>query len=50
LATEDRDTHSKKLKGFISDKFTTGNTNGKTFVLFFTNVFFLCYVDPCSKL
>ncbi|CAA0386845.1 unnamed protein product [Arabidopsis thaliana] len=27
LATEDRDTHSKKLKGFISDKFTTGNTN-----------------------
>ncbi|AEE79556.1 pre-mRNA-splicing factor [Arabidopsis thaliana] len=29
LATEDRDTHSKKLKGFISDKFTTGNTNAE---------------------
>ncbi|EFH52638.1 hypothetical protein ARALYDRAFT_486112 [Arabidopsis lyrata subsp. lyrata] len=27
LATENRDTHSKKLKGFISEKFTTGSTN-----------------------
>ncbi|ESQ44409.1 hypothetical protein EUTSA_v10005957mg [Eutrema salsugineum] len=27
FATENRDTHSKKLKGFISEKFTRGNTN-----------------------
>lgn len=26
-ATENRDTHSKKLKGFVSEKFTHGNTN-----------------------
>ncbi|KAL1191514.1 hypothetical protein V5N11_002337 [Cardamine amara subsp. amara] len=27
LATENRDTHSKKLKGFSSEKFTDGNAN-----------------------
>ncbi|XP_023638128.1 transcriptional regulator ATRX homolog [Capsella rubella] len=27
LATENRDTHSKKLKGFISEKFTHGSSN-----------------------
>lgn len=43
LATENRDTHSKKLKGFISEKFTHGNTNGKTFVLLFSNIVFVFY-------
>ncbi|KAF3497481.1 hypothetical protein DY000_02056412, partial [Brassica cretica] len=34
-ATENRDAHSKKLKGFVSEKFTHGNTNGKTFSFLF---------------
>lgn len=42
--TENRDTHSKKLKGFISEKFTHGNTNGKSFVslvfMYFLSVFY----------
>ncbi|KAL1191515.1 hypothetical protein V5N11_002337 [Cardamine amara subsp. amara] len=29
LATENRDTHSKKLKGFSSEKFTDGNANAE---------------------
>lgn len=41
LATENRDTHSKKLKGFSSEKFSDGNTNGKTSVLLCSNIFFL---------
>ncbi|XP_056866110.1 uncharacterized protein LOC108859027 isoform X1 [Raphanus sativus] len=28
-ATENRDTHSKKLKGFVAEKFTHGNTNAE---------------------
>ncbi|XP_013599806.1 PREDICTED: arginine/serine-rich coiled-coil protein 2 isoform X1 [Brassica oleracea var. oleracea] len=28
-ATENRDAHSKKLKGFVSEKFTHGNTNAE---------------------
>lgn len=46
-ATENRDTHSKKLKGFVSEKFTHGNTNGTTFLVSLVSKVLLA---PCSKL
>ncbi|CAN8279641.1 unnamed protein product [Cochlearia groenlandica] len=45
LAAEDRDTPSKKLKGFTSEKFTHGKS---FFYSCISSTFILCFIAPCS--